>query len=49
MHNIRVDLIVCVGGHAHQLSSTFSTPVGLASCIFLSECVEWVGSHACTR
>ena len=50
MHSVRVDLQVCASGHAHQLvESACSAPVGLASCLRLGECVEWVGLHVCAQ
>jgi len=47
MHSVCVDILVCGVGHVHQLSNTCSSPVGLASCLHLGECAEWVGSHVC--
>ena len=49
MHSVCVDLPVCAGGHAHQLSTTCSSPVKLSSFLHLGECVEWVGSHVCAQ
>ena len=49
MHNVCVDLLVCAGGHAHQLSTTCSAPVVLVSFLRLGDFVEWVGLHACAQ
>ena len=49
MYSVRANLPVCAGGRVHQLSTTCSTTFGIASCLRLSECVEWVRSHACSQ